>query len=99
MKTPADLLGRRDIAFLLLGALVTGCASFSYKYYGLNGVSYEQGKLLGPKPELDRPFSDCAPNGEHKNPCVVMFADDFFQLRKDFDQTKMELDDCQRKLP
>ncbi len=79
---------------LILGALLVGCASFNYRYYGLEAVSYE-GKLLGPKPENDIPFSQCKPDDVVKGKCVVMLVDDFFSMKKDYEDTKAQLRACQ----
>ena len=76
--------------------LFIGCAGFSVKYYGLSEVVFEHGKLLGPKPNDDLPFSRCAPNAQSKNPCVIMFAQDFFSLKADYESTKMRLKECER---
>lgn len=76
--------------------LLMGCAGFSYHYYGIADVIYDHGKLLGPTPNEDLPFSKCAPNGESLNPCVVMFTKDFMAFKLDYDDTKQKLIDCQR---
>lgn len=88
---------KRSFLFGFLSCLfLLGCAGFSYRYYGLSGVSYESGILLGPKPKDDIPFSACAPNPENKNPCVVMFAKEFFALKLDYEDTKQKLKECQK---
>jgi hypothetical protein len=71
------------------------CASFAFKYYGLAGIRYEDGTLLGPKPENDLPFSSCAPTSQVKNPCVVMFAAEFFKMKTDYEDTKQRLKDLE----
>jgi hypothetical protein len=76
--------------------LLFGCAGFTFRYYGLSGVSYSEGVLLGPKAKDDLPFSACAPNGESKNPCVVMFAKEFFALKLDYEDAKQKLKECQK---
>jgi len=81
--------------FFLL--LVVGCAGFSHRYFGLMGVFYDQGTLLGPKPKDDLPFKACAPNEDSKNPCVVMFARDFFALKADYESTKQRLKECEAR--
>jgi hypothetical protein len=83
--------------FLAALILIAGCAGFSYRYYGLSEVVYDHGNLLGPKPKDDLPFSKCAPNAQTKNPCVVMFTKDFYNLRLDYDDTKNRLIDCEKK--
>lgn len=81
---------------LTCGVLLWGCASFAFKYYGLEGVSYSEGKLLGPKPENDLPFSACAPDSAVKHKCVVMFTTEFKAFKTDYDGCKTQLSDCQR---
>lgn len=76
--------------------LLAGCAGFSYHYYGLADVEYDHGNLLGPKPKDDLPFSKCAPNGESKHPCVIMFTKDFMAFKLDYEDTKQKLSDCQK---
>jgi hypothetical protein len=72
------------------------CAGMTVKYYGMAGVIYEHGKLLGPKDKDDLPFSKCAPTATSKNPCVVMFATDFHKLKQDYQDTKMRLIECEK---
>jgi hypothetical protein len=73
-----------------------GCAGFSYHYYGLAEVDFSHGTLLAPSAKDDLPFSKCAPNGQSKNPCVVMLTTDFFALRQDYDDVKTRLSDCEK---
>lgn len=99
---------RSFVLAYVLGALTVfaGCAStFVYKYYGLDGVSYKEGKLLGPKPEFDRSFSECQPEeavdpntGEKKfkHKCAVMFIPEVIAWRKDYESCKIDLIDCQK---
>lgn len=82
---------------VLSGCLLMGCASFAYRYYGLEGVRYEEGKLLGPVPKEDLPFSSCAPNVESKHPCVLMFAKEFYAFKLDYEDTKQDLETCERE--
>lgn len=77
--------------------MIVGCAGFSYRYYGISEVDYDHGILLGPKPVDDLPFSKCAPNTESKNPCVVMFAKEFFAFKQDYEDVKMRLKECEGK--
>lgn len=81
--------------FFLLG-VVAACGSSFYPYYGLDQVNYAQGKLLGLEPSEDLPFMRCAPNNQVKNPCVVMFAKDFFALKQDYEDTQQKLKECQK---
>lgn len=84
-------------AGILCGLLLAGCAGFAYRYYGMDGVIYEQGKLLGPEPKYDRPFSDCQPDSQYKKgKCVIMLYPDFKSFKTDYEDCKMRLDSCQR---
>lgn len=76
--------------------ILAGCAGFSIHYYGLQGVNYNDGVLLGPKPKDDLPFSKCAPIGNEAQPCIVMFSQEFFALKQDYLDTKQKLKDCQK---
>lgn len=89
----ADL--KHFLSGFLLCALMVGCSAFAFKYYGLDGVTYENGKLLGPKPQDDLPFSQCAPTAADKHPCVVMFAKDFFAFKQDYLDLQDQLNECQ----
>lgn len=81
--------------FLCCLLFLCGCAGWSYKYYGLSGVDYSRGILLGDKPANDLPFTTCEPNASTKNPCVILKADEFFKLKLDYEDTKQKLQDCQ----
>jgi len=76
--------------------ILVGCAGFTFRYYGLEGVRYEDGKLLGAEPKDDLPFSACAPDGRVKQKCVVMFVSEFFKLKTDYEDTKEQLKQCQQ---
>jgi len=94
MRSP---IGRQGLLVgFLFSVLLSACAGFSYRFYGLDRVDYEQGTLTGPKPKNDLPFSSCAPNAQFKNPCVVMFAPEFFNLKADYEDTKIRLTECER---
>lgn len=82
---------------LILGLLILfACAGFPFHYYGLSGVSYENGTLLGPETKDDRPFKDCSPNTASQYPCVVMFTKDFFAFKQDYEDVKMRLQKCEK---
>lgn len=87
---------------VLAGVLLCACTSVSWHYYGMNGVDYSHGMLLGPGPKDDLPFSRCSPgNGrdgfQHK--CVVMFVDEFFRFKTEYEDLKTRLSECEKKLP
>lgn len=77
--------------------LLIGCAGFTYRYYGLKGVVYDHGTLLGPSDKDDLPFSKCAPNALSSFPCVVMFTKDFFAFKTDYEDSKQKLKECEKK--
>lgn len=83
--------------------LMMGCASFSYRYYGMDSnVSYEKGVLTGKEGTEgwpDIPFSFCAPSAATNHPCVIMKSADFFAMKLDYEDLKSKLDECQRKQP
>lgn len=86
------------LIFLFL-VLVCACASagYSYKFYGLEQVNYSEGKLVGPEPKDDLPFSRCAPDESSQHKCVVMFADEFYRAKLDFEATQQKLKECEKK--
>lgn len=90
---------------VLLGVLLVGCTSFGYKYYGISEVDWETGKILGPKPADDLPFSACKPleiadpaTGQIKlkHQCVIMFSSEFFEMKKEHESLKIKLINCQK---
>lgn len=93
-KKQVGLLGTNFALGLILGITLVGCSAWSYRYYGLDLPSYE-GKLLGPKPEQDKPFSVCKPDDVMKGKCVVMIQDEFFRMKQDYEETKKMLKQCQ----
>lgn len=87
---------RSFLAGLILGVLLVGCTGFTYKYYGMRGMDYATGTLLGEKEADDLPFNKCQPTSTSSNPCVVIFAPTFFKLRQDYEDTKIKLAECER---
>ena len=81
-----------------LGILVclAACSAAGFKYYGLDGVDYRSGTLLGPKPKDDLPFYRCEPDASKKHKCVIMFTADFFALKQDYEDVKMRLKACEK---
>ena len=89
-----DQSGIRYFALILLLFLVS-CASFSYRFYFLRAASYD-GKVIADKPENDIPFSRCQPSEKDQNPCVVMFREEFYRMKGDFQDMRLRLDACER---
>lgn len=90
---------RREAVFFLLGLALAGCAGFGYRYYGLDGIDYDNGRLLGDKPEHDRPLSDCKPTAENPHPCTVMFykgIDGFLAMKTEMQDCKNRLKTCEK---
>jgi len=80
------------ISFSLLS-----CALAGVKYYGLSGVDFNTGKLMGHKAKDDLPFSVCAPVGNNPYPCVVMMVKDFYDMKREYEDIRQKLIDCQKK--
>lgn len=100
---PTDMVkqGKTFAAGMLLGCVLAGCAGFAYRNYGLEGVRYEEGKLLGDEPKDDLPFSDCAPTQHDPHPCVVMFkrgVSGYDALKLEFDDRQNRLESCEKDL-
>jgi hypothetical protein len=88
---------RKSNAFwLILGVLVTGCAGLTYKNYGMSGVDYSKGMLLGADAKDDLPFSKCAPGPQVKFPCTIMFAADFYAMKRELLELRTALQTCQK---
>lgn len=98
MRRWLSVLDRRFFGGALFSLMVCSCAGFAYHYYGMDGVSYKDGVLLGPNPKDDIPFTRCEPSSNDKHPCVVMFAKEFFALKLDYMDTQTKLSDCQKQL-
>jgi hypothetical protein len=79
----------------VLGLL--GCGTtFNYRYYGLEADSYG-GKLLGPKPKDDIPFSVCAPDEHDKGKCAVILRAELEKLMRDYADMRERLKACEEK--
>lgn len=85
------------LGFLLSTCVWTACGLVGIRYYTMDGVDYSGGKLLGPKPKEDRVFSDCQPRQDDQNPCVVMFREDFMNLKTDYYDMNNRLEECERR--
>lgn len=79
----------------IIAILCMGCAGFSYKYYGMNGMDYSKGKLLGPDEKQDLDFYVCAPSPAVKNPCVIMKATEFFKMKQEHEDMRERLKTCE----
>lgn len=84
------------VIFMQLSFLA--CSSFAYKWYGmeLSDQCYQEGKLLGPKPEDDLSLTQCKPTDALKGPCAVLPIDEFERLRTDLVTCQAELRACQQ---
>ena len=94
-----DMKSRRTFWLgVLWGVSLAGCASFtSVRYYGLDGMDYSKGTLLGPTPMEDIPFVKCSPTDVDKSPCVILTASEFFRLRRELEETKAKLQRCEQE--
>ena len=82
------------VAGVLLSACVGMRPTFPYKSYGLDADFYA-GNLLGVEEKDDLPLDKCKPDDIAVGKCMVMFADDFYQMKADYLKAKSELSDCQ----
>lgn len=80
---------------IALGAVVSACATFPYRYYTLDAQSF-LGSLRGPEPKDDLSLERCKPTEADKSPCVVIFTKDFLQLKLEHLNLQNELEACQR---
>lgn len=89
------MVKRKHLSIGLLCLLpLVACSSFPYKYYGMELPSYE-GTLLGPEPEDDLPFKECAPDEITKGKCVVMFIAEFELLKMELEELRARLKACE----
>jgi hypothetical protein len=86
----------RDGFWLLLGLFITGCAGFAYRNYGMDGVDYSQGTLVGDVSSNDVPFSRCAPGPQIKHPCTVLFSPEFYAMKQELLDTRQKLKECEQ---
>lgn len=91
------MVNRHFVIGFIACLVLMGCSGFSYHYYGLDQVDYQQGFMRGPKPKDDLPFSVCAPDASNKFKCVVLLAKDFFAFKQDYEDVKLQLQECQKK--
>jgi hypothetical protein len=89
---------------LVIGFFLDGCstpAAFTYKYYGLEAVSYS-GNLLGPTAQQDLSLKLCEPvpatptTPEKKGQCIVMLKPEFIKLKGDYLFMEKQLISCQQ---
>lgn len=94
---------RHALVGLVVGFSLASCsteAKFPYRYYALDAASYD-GDLRGPKPADDKALKLCeptpaTPNGPAiENKCLVMFKDEFLQMKADYKKMQVDLEACQ----
>lgn len=86
------------VSGFMIAIVCMGCAGFSYKYYGMNGMDYSKGKLLGPDEGQDLDFYVCQPTPASKNPCVIMKTTEFFKMKLEHEDMKNKLKECEKSL-
>lgn len=74
--------------------VLAGCA-WGYRSYYLRMATYD-GKLIADRVENDLPLTFCTPTQVDKNPCVVMFREEFYKLKRTYERMRIELNDCQK---
>lgn len=91
-------LRKRDLLFFVFGFATFGCAGavFPYRNYGLDGLDYSKGRLLGPEPKDDLDFSKCTPSEANAHPCTIMFWEDFQKMKLDYKDMANRLRKCER---
>jgi hypothetical protein len=96
-------------ATLTLFLMASSCAAtLGYKYYGMSGVDYSKGTLVGKTPSDDVSFNYCRPLSiEHPNPedpahptiteqrrCVVLDIDEFSKMANELVVAREKLKAC-----
>ena len=80
--------------FPLFLLLLVACSSFAYKYYGIRWAEFSKDVvMLGPDEKKDKPFTDCQDLGN----CVVMYRDEFFKFRRDYEEKSIRLKELERR--
>ena len=90
----------KRVSFLsgfLLAILLCSCSAWTFHYYGLDGMDYSKGSLLGASVTEDLPFSVCTPTQVDKSPCIIMLAKDFYAMKQEYQDTVMRLRECEKK--
>lgn len=77
-----------------LTLIITACAAFSYRYYGIEFAEKSENViLLGPSAKDDKSFLLC----QNKGACVVLFEAEFFKLRRDYEEKSIRLAELERR--
>lgn len=97
LKTTVARTGSGFFGGLAFGFLLIGCvsASFSYKWYYLEPVSFD-GKLLGSSPDKDLDLSVCKNDAQGNHTCVVMLKSEFQSLYLDYLDIQNKLKSCEQ---
>lgn len=85
----------RVVLAFILGVMLVSCTGWGYRFYVLRAMSYD-GKLISDKPENDLALSVCTPTATDKAPCILMMRNEFYLLKRDFQDLQIKLDSCQR---
>ncbi len=85
----------------MIGIALIACAgaTFPFKHYGMNVPQecYDQGTLLGPKPEQDLSLKVCQPDERDKFKCVHLLTAEYQKLKKSHLDLQAKLAQCQRE--
>lgn len=76
-----------------LGASLSACASFAYRFYVLN---LEDQSLQGPSEKDDLPISVCAKNAEGYQ-CVTLKIDEFYRLKANYEKQEKRIEELERQ--
>lgn len=76
--------------------ILIGCVSFSYERFGLQlNNTIEDSKLLHhDSSSKDLPLEAC--RATDASQCVVLFGDEFYRLKEDYESCIQKLTDCQK---
>ncbi len=69
---------------------LNACSTHNYHYYGMEGMDYSKGKMLGPTEADDLPFSACEPSEEDRFVCILMFSKEFFDMKERLEACELE---------
>ena len=78
-----------------LALTIIACSSFGYTRFGYD---YEGQRLLHWQDSAkDLPANSCSRGEDGTFKCIVMFSDDFYKLKEDYQRLVDALEECQRE--
>jgi hypothetical protein len=100
LEKTGGVMARNSLVALLF-LFLFGCSSFAYKFYGIEWAERtEDVKLFvppGSTASKDISFKACEPTDDEPGKCVVTMRADYFRLLRDYETTKVRLEELERR--